>query len=92
MVRHQTLDLGILGSSPSTPANIMCFDILKKVAEAVETALLEEQACREITSYSLDVIPDDRRIVVVKMLNRPIKNIKATIILGSDATNHSRQP
>lgn len=64
---------------------------MRKVAEAVDTALLEKQATKEILSYSIDVIPDDRRIDVYETLNKPLKNINFTIRLNPDETDNSRQ-
>lgn len=90
MAERQVLALKVEGSIPSTPANIMSLNTLKQVAEAVDTALLEKQACREILDYSIEIIPDDRTINIYEILNRPVKKIKATIKLGPHETNNSR--
>ena len=67
----------------------MCYDTLRKAAEALETGFLEKQAIGDISAYSIDLIPDDRRIEACVMIRKPVSNIKVTFKLGSDATNSS---
>lgn len=47
-----------------------------KIAEALDTSLLEKQATGDISDYSLDIVHDDDKIEVVVLKNVPIKNIK----------------
>ncbi len=49
---------------------------LRKVAEKMEDLLLEEQARREIVSYSIDIIPDDNKIEITEVMMSPIKEIE----------------
>ena len=37
---------------------------LKAVAEAIDTAMLNGVALKEIGDYSINIIPDDRKIII----------------------------
>lgn len=47
----------------------------KKVAEAIDTTLLNGIALGEIQDYSIELVPDDRAIVVTFLRVTPINKI-----------------
>lgn len=52
---------------------------LIKIAEALDTSLLNKIAISDIIDYHIDVIQDDNRIEIIMVKNVPIKNIKVTL-------------
>lgn len=57
------------------------YNMLYGVAWAVEDVMLNEEAVGAISSYSINVIPDDSRIEIVQVANVPIYHIKCKVVL-----------
>lgn len=49
---------------------------IKKLAEAIDTALLNKVAIGDISNYAIDIVPDNNKIEIVMMKRVPIKNLK----------------
>jgi hypothetical protein len=57
------------------------FKMLYGVARALDDVMLNEEAVGDISSYSIEVIPDDSRIEIVQMAKVSVDHIKCKVIL-----------
>lgn len=63
----------------------MNYQILRKVAEGMENALLEGQVLHTIGNYSIDIVPDDDKIEIHYSRIKPLKHIETTFTLKGAA-------
>ena len=68
----------------------MQYKKLKETAEILETSLLERQACKDISGFSIEAIPDDGVIKVSIQENKPIDKIKITLKIGSSCNTYPK--
>lgn len=61
----------------------MNIDLLRYAAEALDTALLEKEALKEVGDHRIEMVPDDDRIDVYYSCLRPLTSIKCSIVVAS---------
>jgi hypothetical protein len=57
---------------------------LKKIANEVELTMLESQAKGDITSYSIEMIPDDNKLDIYFQVPVVVKDMTLTIKVNRD--------
>ena len=57
----------------------MDIERLKRIAEDIQTALLERVAISDLVDFDVCVIPDDNKIDVIMLKNEPLREIKVSL-------------